>query len=119
MDHRNDGAPPLRVENVTKRFFQGSVAIEALRGVSLTVERGEFVAVMGASGSGKSTLLHVIAGLTRPDAGRVLIDNLDLATMSDRQLTQFAATADRACLSGVQPHSDPHRRAKHPAADPL
>jgi putative ABC transport system ATP-binding protein len=89
MDHRNDGAPPLRVENVTKRFFQGSVAIEALRGVSLTVERGEFVAVTGASGSGKSTLLHVIAGLTRPDAGRVLIDNLDLAAMSDRQLTQL------------------------------
>ena len=82
-------APPLRLERVTKRFRQGSVIVEALKEVSLTVTRGEFVAVMGASGSGKSTLLHVVAGLTRPDEGRVLVDGEDLFAMSDRRLTAF------------------------------
>jgi putative ABC transport system ATP-binding protein len=79
---------PLIVEGVTKRFRRGGEAVEALRGVSLRVERGEFVAVMGASGSGKSTLLHVVAGLTRPDEGRVLVEGRDLAAMSDGRLTR-------------------------------
>lgn len=83
------GPAPLCVEGLTKRFRQGSVVVEALSGVSLTVRRGEFVAVMGASGSGKSTLLHLMAGLTRPDAGRVLVDGHDLAAMSDQRLTHF------------------------------
>ena len=81
--------PPLSVEQVTKRFRQGEVIIEALKSVSLTIERGEYVAVMGASGSGKSTLLHVMAGLTRPDHGRILVDGQDLSAMTDRQLTFF------------------------------
>ncbi len=80
---------PLRVETLTKIFRQGNTAVEALRNVSLTIHHGEFVAVMGASGSGKSTLLHVLAGLTRPNAGRVIVDGQDLATMSDYQLTCF------------------------------
>jgi putative ABC transport system ATP-binding protein len=82
-------APPLQVEQLAKRFRQGNTTIEALQNVTLTIERGEFVAVMGASGSGKSTLLHVIAGLTRPDEGRVLVDGQDLSAMSDRKLTLF------------------------------
>jgi putative ABC transport system ATP-binding protein len=77
------------VDRVTKRFRQGDTVVEALRDISLTIERGEFVAVMGASGSGKSTLLHVMAGLTRPDEGRVAVDGQDLSAMSDRQLTRF------------------------------
>jgi putative ABC transport system ATP-binding protein len=80
---------PLCVEHLTKRFRQGNTTIEALKDVSLTIERGQFVAVMGASGSGKSTLLHVVAGLTRPDAGRVLVDGQDLSALSDRRLTLF------------------------------
>ncbi len=80
---------PLEVEHLTKRFRQGDIVVEALKNVSLSVRRGEFVAVMGASGSGKSTLLHVIAGLTRPDEGRVLVDGEDISTFSDRRLTLF------------------------------
>ena len=79
----------VRVEQVTKRFRQGDSVVEALKNVSLTVESGEFVAVMGASGSGKSTLLHVLAGLTRPEEGGVTIDGQNLLVLSDRQLTQF------------------------------
>ncbi len=81
--------PPLLVERVTKRFRQGSRVIEALSNVSLTVQRGEFVAIMGASGSGKSTLLHAMAGLTDIDAGCIQVDGRDLSTLSDRQLTRF------------------------------
>lgn len=80
---------PLRVENVTKRFRQGNAVVEALKNFSLTVERGQFVAVMGASGSGKSTLLHVMAGLTRPDEGAITVDGQDISAMSDYQLTLF------------------------------
>jgi putative ABC transport system ATP-binding protein len=83
------GAAPLIVEGVAKRFRQGSSIVEALRGASLTVEPGEFLAVMGASGSGKSTLLHVMAGLTQPDEGRVIVRGQDLSTLSDRALTLF------------------------------
>lgn len=82
-------APPLRVEGLTKRFRQGNTTVEALKGISLTIDRGQFVAVMGASGSGKSTLLHVIAGLTRPDEGSVVVDGQDLSAMSDYRLTLF------------------------------
>jgi len=80
---------PLVVENVTKSFRQGDRRVQALAGVSLAVERGQFVAIMGASGSGKSTLLHLMAGLTRADAGRVVIDGTDLGALSDRALTLF------------------------------
>jgi putative ABC transport system ATP-binding protein len=81
--------PPLEIQQATKRFRQGEIIIEALKSVSLTINRGEFVAVMGASGSGKSTLLHVIAALTRLDQGRVLVDGQDLSAMSDRRRTFF------------------------------
>jgi putative ABC transport system ATP-binding protein len=80
---------PLCVENLTKRFRQGQVVIEALRQVRLQVQQGEFVAVMGPSGSGKSTLLHLLAGLTRPDEGRILVEGQDLARLSDYQRTVF------------------------------
>jgi putative ABC transport system ATP-binding protein len=89
MEKTEISAPPLSVSDITKVFHQGTTEVRALDGVSLTVERGEFVAVMGASGSGKSTLLHCMAGLTRPATGRVLIDGEDLSGMSDRQLTLF------------------------------
>src|SRR5438477_5230543 len=80
---------PLIVENVFKAYKQGDAAVQALAGVSLNVERGQFLAVMGASGSGKSTLLHLVAGLTSPDSGRILINDVDISTMPDRELTLF------------------------------
>ena len=83
------GRIPVRVEGATKRFHQGESVVEAIKDVCLSIEEGEFVAVMGASGSGKSTLLHVMAGLAPPDEGRVVIDGTDLSTMSDGQLTRF------------------------------
>ncbi len=81
--------PPLEVTGVIKQFRQGNRTVTALSSVNLTVQTGEFVAVMGASGSGKSTLMHAMAGLTDIDAGRVAVDGQDLATLSDYRLTQF------------------------------
>jgi putative ABC transport system ATP-binding protein len=78
-----------QVEHLTKRFRQGEVTVEALRDVSLDVAAGDFVAVMGASGSGKSTLLHLMAGLTRPDVGRVMIAGEVLSEMPEPRLTLF------------------------------
>jgi putative ABC transport system ATP-binding protein len=85
----NNNLIPLQVNSLTKRFRQGNATVEALKNVSLRIDRGEFVSVMGASGSGKSTLLHVMAGLTRPEEGGVAIDGQDLAQMSDYNLTLF------------------------------
>jgi putative ABC transport system ATP-binding protein len=80
---------PLIVENVTKNFRQGEASVAALAGISLEVPAGQFLAVMGASGSGKSTLLHLMAALTPPDSGRVIIDGQDLGELNDRDLTLF------------------------------
>jgi putative ABC transport system ATP-binding protein len=80
---------PLIVENVSKAYKQGDRSVRALDGVSLAVEQGQFLAVMGASGSGKSTLLHLVAGLTSPDSGRILINGVDISTMPDKELTLF------------------------------
>src|SRR6476659_5430286 len=80
---------PLVVEGVRKTFRQGDRSVVALNGVDLSVEQGQFLAVMGASGSGKSTLLHLMAGLTQADSGRVLVSGTDLGTLRDRELTLF------------------------------
>src|SRR3982750_3021833 len=80
---------PLVVENVRKSFRQGDREVLALNGVSLDVERGRFLAVMGASGSGKSTLLHLMAGLTNPDSGRVCVNGEDISQLNDKRLTLF------------------------------
>jgi len=88
-DERTVDASPLVVEQLTKRFCQGSVVVEALKDVSLTVPQGEFVAVMGASGSGKSTLLHLMAGLMPPTSGSVYVDGENVAEMSDSRKTRF------------------------------
>lgn len=80
---------PLVVERVTKQFRQGDRTVNALSDVSLDVAPGRFVAIMGASGSGKSTLLHLMAGLTRADSGKILVNGTDLSALNDRKLTLF------------------------------
>jgi putative ABC transport system ATP-binding protein len=76
----------LDVREVTKTYGMGETTVHALRGVSLRVERGEYVAIMGSSGSGKSTLMNVIGCLDVPSTGRYLLDGVDVSRLSDRQL---------------------------------
>jgi len=76
----------LETRNVKKTYKMGEVTVSALGGVSLIIEEGEFVAILGPSGSGKSTLLHVLGGLDRPDKGEVLVDGISLYTLNDSKL---------------------------------
>lgn len=85
----NHADPAVIVEDVVRVFGEGSAARRALDGASLTVQRGEFVAVMGASGSGKSTLLHILGGVDTPASGRVVVDGMDLSTLGADALALF------------------------------
>ncbi|MFC0526879.1 ABC transporter ATP-binding protein [Phytohabitans kaempferiae] len=76
----------LDVRQVTKVYGEGVATVHALRGVSLTVERGEYLAIMGSSGSGKSTLMNILGCLDIPSAGRYLLDGVDVSRLNDRQL---------------------------------
>ena len=75
----------IEVRGVHRRFGTGESAVEALRGVDLTVREGELVALRGRSGSGKTTLLNVIGGLDRPDSGRIMVGEVDVTAMTDAQ----------------------------------
>ncbi len=79
----------LKVENLTKIYGKDSTKVVALDHVSFTVEKGEFVAIVGASGSGKSTLLHLIGGVDRPTSGKVFIDGNDIYKFNDDKLAIF------------------------------
>ena len=79
----------LKTENLTKSYKIGKIEVPALRGVSIDVKEGEFVAIMGPSGCGKSTLLHLLGGLLSPTSGSILIDGEDLAKVSDAQRTDI------------------------------
>ncbi len=79
----------LRVENLTKIYGKDSTKVTALDNVSFSVEKGEFVAIVGASGSGKSTLLHLIGGVDRPTKGKVFIDGKDIFSFNDDKLAIF------------------------------
>lgn len=80
-------APAVCVRGLTKSFDSGEARVEALRGIDLDLQRGEFVAVMGPSGSGKSTLLHLIGALDQPTSGSIRLDGVELASLSDDELT--------------------------------
>lgn len=79
----------LKADNLDKVYGKGENQVKALDGVSLCVERGEFLAVVGTSGSGKSTLLHMLGGLDRPDAGKVYVDGKDIFSLKEEALTIF------------------------------
>lgn len=79
----------LKVEHLTKTYGKGTTKVIALNDVSFSVNKGEFVAIVGASGSGKSTLLHLLGGVDRPTSGKVLIDGNDIYKMNDDNLAIF------------------------------
>ena len=79
----------IRTHNLQRHYQMGTEQIHALRGVDLTVNRGEYVAIMGPSGSGKSTLLQCTAGLDQPTDGQVLIGGVNLSTLSERERTEL------------------------------
>src|SRR5262245_942522 len=84
-----DLQPVVSATDLTRRYGEGDTAVDALRGVSLEVRRGELLAVMGPSGSGKSTLMHILAGLDRPTSGEVTIAGTKLSTLNDNELTKL------------------------------
>jgi putative ABC transport system ATP-binding protein len=86
MAKRKADHPVLDVRDVTKVYGQGDTEVRALRGLSMTVERGEYVAIMGASGSGKSTLMNILGCLDIPTTGEYFLDGVDVSRLSDRQL---------------------------------
>jgi putative ABC transport system ATP-binding protein len=79
----------IEIRDLRKTYHVGDVDVHALRGVNLTVERGEFIALIGPSGSGKSTLFHILGGLTPPTSGSIHIDGRDLLGMSETERTNF------------------------------
>jgi putative ABC transport system ATP-binding protein len=82
-------SPIILADKLTKVYAAGRLQVTAVRGVSLAVERGEFVAIVGPSGSGKSTLFYLLGGLTRATQGRVVIDGVDFATLNDGERTRL------------------------------
>ncbi len=87
MPPADDRQPVVAVEDLTREYRRGAEVVVAVSRVTLAIDPGTFVAVVGPSGSGKSTLLHLIGGLDRPTRGRVLFDGRDLARMSERDVT--------------------------------
>ncbi len=85
--------PLIALEGVTKDYRLGRVAVHALRGVDLTIEASEFVAIVGPSGSGKSTMMHLIGCLDRPTAGRYILGGVDVATLDDDGLARLRSLA--------------------------
>src|SRR5262245_11497854 len=81
----------VEVRNVTRTYRKGEHEISPLKDVTLSVEKGEFMSLMGASGSGKSTLLNLIAGIDRPTAGQVIVGGTDITTLSRTKLAYWRA----------------------------
>jgi putative ABC transport system ATP-binding protein len=89
LGHMNENGAVVDASDVTRRYGEGEAAVDALRGVSLAVQTGELVAVMGPSGSGKSTLMHILAGLDKPTSGDVYVDGKSITSMGDTELTKL------------------------------
>lgn len=83
--------PLVQLDNVTKQYLQGDETITPLRDVSLDIDPGEFVSLMGASGTGKSTLLNLVAGIDRPDSGKIIVDGSDIVRISRSRLASWRA----------------------------
>jgi len=79
----------IELENITKVYRMGKVEVPALRGIDLSISRGEMMAIVGASGSGKSTLMHIIGCLDKPTSGRYLFDGVDVSRLNDNKLAEM------------------------------
>ena len=89
MSDPKAGEPILCVRDATKVYHLGDTEVHALRGVTLTINRGEFVAIMGASGSGKSTLMNILGCLDRPSSGEYLLEGINVAQLDEPALAQI------------------------------
>ena len=110
-------SPLIEIRNLTRIYNIGRTALHALKNVSLTIEPGEYVAVVGTSGSGKSTLLNILGLLDRPTEGTYRIHNQDAGELTDKQRTTLRNQGDRIRLPGVQPSGacdPPARQAELP-----
>ena len=128
----------LETRNLRKIYGSGDTEVRALDGVNLSVDSGEFVAIVGTSGSGKSTLLHMLGGLDRPTSGSVIVDGKDIFSLKDEALTIFRRrkigfvfqivaledkadlppAEDRLCLPELQSGAGAEREGKHRPAHP-
>lgn len=79
----------LRAENIVKVYGKGDSKVEALKGINISINQGEFVVIVGASGSGKSTLLHILGGVDKPTSGKVYIEGQDIYSLNEKQLSIF------------------------------
>jgi putative ABC transport system ATP-binding protein len=89
MSSNGTNGPVVSATGITRRYGAGETAVDALRGVSLEIERGKLTAVMGPSGSGKSTLMHILAGLDKPTSGSVIVAGREVTGMNDNELTHL------------------------------
>ena len=110
--------PMVEAREVNKTYDASAVRVDALQGVDLVVERGEMVAIMGPSGCGKTTLLNCLSGLDAIDGGDVQIEGRSLASMSDRERTDYRAATDGLRVPVLQPDARPHRGRERRAAAP-
>ena len=101
----------LRVENVCKTYHTGETTVNALTDISFSVQKGEFVAIIGASGSGKSTLLHILGGIDRPTSGEVFVDGQSVYEQTEDQLAVF-----RSCLLYTSPSPRDKRQSRMPSS---
>ena len=102
-----------KVENVTRIYKIGEVETQALRGVSLTIENGEFTALVGPSGSGKTTLLQLIGCLDQPTSGKVFINGKDVSRAEPQPARRYAPRDDRLYLPVLRPDPHPDRLREH------
>ena len=79
----------LKVENLSKYYGEDETKIKAIDDISFSVEQGEFISIIGASGSGKSTLLHILGGIDKASAGKVIVDNQDISSLSEEDLAKY------------------------------
>jgi len=92
VDIGYQGKAMIELENITKVYWRGKVEVPALRGVTLTIAKGEWVAIIGASGSGKTTLLNIIGCLDRPTSGRFTFEGVDVSRLNDNQLAEMRSS---------------------------